>query len=339
MIEIDGGYLEGGGQIVRTAIAFAAITNNAVRIFNIRKGRDKPGLRPQHLHGVNAAAQICDAKIDGLDINSADVTFIPKKIKGGEYHVDTKTAGSVTLILQTLVPIAIYADSPLELVVKGGTAVPFSPTIGYFSNILCSVLRKVGIKVEVEVKAHGFYPKGGGEVLLRVTPSVPLPITMKERGTVKEITTWIIASRHLKSAKVAERISNGFVRIFRDASVECQYVDSLSPGCFMTACAQCDNGLLGASALGKRGKPAEQVGMDAASELKMAIASDAVVDKWMVDQMVPFMALSTCSTGQTSEIQIPSLTRHAQTNIWVVEKFLPVVYREENGLLRCMKIA
>lgn len=337
MVEIDGGHLEGGGQILRTAVALSSITSDPVRICNIRKGRDRPGLRPQHLHGIAAAGQMCNAQYGGLKMNSTEITFNPDKIRGGTYMIDTRTAGSVTLILQALVPIAISADSPVELIVRGGTAVPFSPTIDYFRHVLCSMLRMHGLSMEVEVRKHGFYPKGGGEVFVRTNPSVLRPVRSVDRGEVKQKRVWAVASDHLKSARVAERMLKAFSGSEQDAELSCSYVAANSPGCFITACTEYDIGVIGVSSLGRRGKPAEAVGLEAANCVRKSIESNASVDERMVDQLIPFMALATYRTGEPSEIKIPSLTKHAQTNIWVVEKFLGIAFGFENGLLTCVR--
>ncbi|MBE0431999.1 RNA 3'-terminal phosphate cyclase [candidate division WOR-3 bacterium] len=337
MIDVDGSYFEGGGQILRTAVALSAITNNSVHIFNIRKGRDKPGLRPQHLHGIAAAGQICDAKIDGLKMNSTEMTFVPGKIKGGKYEIDARTAGSVTLILQTLVPIGVCVSAPLELTVRGGTAVPFSPTIGYFLHVFLPILKMIGVALEIEVRRHGFNPGGGGEVCVKIFPSDLKSLSMKDRGEPEEVRVWSCASRHLKDAKVGERMVGGFNRVIEDVDAQCQYVDAVSPGCFITACARYSNGVLGAGALGKRGTPAEQVGMEAANNLREAIDSYASVDEWMVDQLIPFMALAANSTSAASEVRVPLMTKHAQTSIWVVQKFLPVEFAGDNNVLSCRK--
>lgn len=338
MIEIDGSHLEGGGQIIRTAIAFSAITQKAVHIYNIRKGRDNPGLRPQHLQGINAAGSICGAKTTGLNMKSTEVTFAPNEVKGGRYSIDTKTAGSVALILQTLLPLGHVCDSPLDLVIKGGTAVPFSPTIGYVSHVLLPVLQRLGLNVTIQVKRHGFYPKGGGEVFVRINPSHLEFPGMRERGSIHSVRAWIFASHHLKKARVAERIRDSFSQVIDAAETKLSYVDAISPGCFVTACAMCENGILGADALGKRGKRAENVGIEAAVDLKAAIDSRVSVDHWMVDQLIPFLALATQQSGKPSEVSIPELTRHAQTNIWVVQKFLDVSFSTENNVLRCNKL-
>jgi RNA 3'-terminal phosphate cyclase len=204
--------------------------------------------------------------------------------------------------------------------------------------VLLPLLQTQGANIKVEVRRHGFYPKGGGEIFVTISPSNLAPLTVKGSGSVQSIKAWIFASHHLRGARVAERMVEGFCQVIENAETEFSYIDAISPGCFITACVQSDNGLLGADALGKRGKPAEKVGLEAAVDLKTAIDSQASVDKWMVDQLIPFMALATLASDQPSEVSIPELTKHAQTNIWVVQKFLDVVFDTEKNMLRCTKL-
>jgi RNA 3'-phosphate cyclase len=339
MIEIDGSCLEGGGQIIRTAVALSAVTKMGVHIFNIRKGREKPGLRPQHLEGIVAAAKMCNAEVEGLQLNSLDVVFIPKTITGGKYLVDTKTAGSVTLILQMLVPISIHSAAPVNLRIKGGTAVPFSPTIEYFQHILCGILAKMGISIFVETKRQGFYPVGGGEIFVKVEPGDLKNIQWLERGAQQNMDTLSVASRHLKAARVAERMIDGFKKVLPDGKTRLHYVDAQSPGCFIRSHVHFDYGKIGAEALGKIGKKAEAVGDDAARNLKSEIESGAPIDSWMVDQIIPYMGLATCRTHGESKVKIPKLTKHAETSIWVVKKFLPVEYSIKNNVMTCCMIS
>jgi len=335
MVEIDGSYLEGGGQIIRTAIALSSITKKPIHMYNIRVGREKPGLRPQHLVGIEAAVRMSNGEAEGLRLGSMDITFIPGEIRGGNYFIDTKTAGAITLILQTLVPMGIYADSTSLFEIKGGTAVPFSPSIEYFQHIFCYYLKIMGISVFTDTESHGFYPAGGGKIFTKLEPGKIKNINLTRRGELQKINVLSIASHHLKEAKVAERMINGFKRIFPKANTKFQYVDALSPGCFIRSHAHFENGKLGADALGEKRKKAEDVGEDAALRLKSAIESNTLIDLWMVDQIIPYFALAAYETEKKAKIRIPELTRHAQTNIWVVKNFLTVDFRVVEDVLEC----
>lgn len=337
MIQLDGGYLEGGGQILRTGIALSAVTRQAVRVFNIRKGREKPGLRPQHLQGIIAAAEICGADVSGLHPGALEVDFSPRKIKGGRYSIDTKTAGSVSLILQTLIPMVFFADSPFELIIRGGTAVPFSPTIEYLKKVGGYFLGLTGISLNIEIKRHGFYPGGGGEIFVKVEIGGVRNIEKVERGAFEKIGLIAVASNHLKEGRVAERMISGFTRILSDVDADFRYVDTRTPGCFIVAYACFADSILGADELGRPGKRAELVGEGAARSLKKEIDSGAAVDFWMVDQIIPYMALSTYLTDRESKVKIPLMTKHAETNIWVVEKFLPVEFTLQENIVICRK--
>ncbi len=332
---IDGAYGEGGGQILRTAVAMSAITQKPIKIINIRKNRKPSGLRPQHLTGILAAAELCNAKLKGAKIGSIGLEFTSSKIKGGKYRFDVGTAGSVTLVLQTLVPIACYADKPTELEIIGGTDVKMAPTVDYFDKVLCRTLRGMGIKIEFKVIKHGFYPKGGGKISAKIQLSKELKsLILKEQGKIRRLDIRSFASKQLKKADVAERQIQGFESLFK-RKIDCrfaQYVESLSAGTSITAHVHC-NSVIGASALGERGKPAEEVGKECAEELLKEIESGATVDHRLADQLIPYLALAKGGEFRTSRI-----SEHLKTNIWIVEKFLPIKFEIKGKVVRCNKL-
>jgi len=337
MLEIDGSYLEGGGQIVRTAIALSTITKTPVRIYNIRRGREKPGLKPQHLEGVKAAAKICQAELSDAQLNSTELAFIPGKIQGGAYKIDTKTAGAITLILQILTPLGIFAEAPLKLDIKGGTAVLYSPNIIYFENVFCYYMKKMGMNISVEVRKHGFYPRGGGEVVIFINPSSLIPYNFGGPGLLKQVDVFAISSEHLRTAKVAERLITGFQSVYPQVRFKYQYVPADSAGCFIQALAIFENCILGFDALGEKGKPAEEIGKKAGELLKKNLDNPTGVDIWTLDQIIPYIALATSATGSSIKIKFSELTMHARTNIWVVKQFLPVEFEIKDNTLECRK--
>jgi len=168
LVEIDGSMGEGGGQILRTALALSAITGKPMRVYNIRARRDNPGLRPQHLTAVKAIAQICNARVKGAEVGSMTLEFYPSAIKGGSYTFDVGTAGSVPLVLQALLPVLAFADKPVTVKIRGGTDVPMAPTIDYVREVLARLTETLGYSFTIKVERRGHYPKGGGMVTVTV---------------------------------------------------------------------------------------------------------------------------------------------------------------------------
>lgn len=331
MIEIDGSYGSGGGQIIRSAIAMSALTGKPCRILNVRAKREKPGLKAQHLTGVKAVAELCNAKVRGAEIGSQEIVFIPGKIKSGNFYFDIGTAGSITLVLQALLPAAIHAPSAVKFEIIGGTNVPLAPSSEYFQHIFCDFLLKMGIEIKSDTIKYGFYPKGGGKMQLTIKPCRNLkPLNLNERGNLLKVDCWSVASEHLKQARVAERQIEGFEKELK-MKIEKRniaYADSLCPGSAIHAHAVYENCKLGSDFLGKRGLPAETVGKNCADLLLKEINDKGCVDSHAADQLLPFMALA-----KEGEIKVNEVTDHAKTNAFVIEKFLPVKFYFEENLI------
>lgn len=334
MIEINCSYGEGGGQIIRTAVALSALTGKPVHLYNIRAKRDKPGIQAQHLTGVKAVAGICNAKVNGLELHAKEITFEPGEISGGNYEWDVGTAGSVTLVLQALMPAMLFSKKGFSLSITGGTNVQWSPPVEYFQHIFCDYLLKMGAEIKFDIIRHGFYPKGGGRIKLRLTPAELKPIEILERGNFVKTDLWSIASSDLMMANVAERQVKGFRHEFGETKygkINENYVSSFSSGTSMHAHNHYENCKIGAETLGERGKPAEDVGKECAKRLKKEISYDSTLDMHMLDQILPYMAML------GGKFKFGELTSHAKTNIWVIEKFLPVKFEIEGNVIKCLK--
>jgi len=326
MIEIDGSYGEGGGQVVRTAVALSAVTGKDVKVTNIRKNRPNPGLKQQHLKALETAARICEARVSGLFPGSSELFFAPVEIGGGKYEVDIGTAGSITLLLQSLMPALPFAKEKVELTVRGGTDVAWSPTIDYLRHVTLRALEQFGYAGSVILRKRGYYPRGGGEV-----SAVFEPCKLRGFHFRKERENRITGISHASNlpAHVPARQSEAAESLLLEAGygsrIEIQSFELPSTGSGITLW----SGYCGGSALGKRGLPAEKVGRHAAEEIVSELSSKASVDVHLADQLIPYMALA-----GNSSYTVRELTLHAATNIWVTEQFLDVKFRieEKEGL-------
>lgn len=321
MVEVDGSFGEGGGQILRTAVGLSAFLGIPCRVYNIRKGRPNPGLRPQHVAGVKAILKICRGEAEGLWVGSEDLTFRPGKLRGGQFKVDVGTAGAIGLVLQALLVPCLGVPSKVSITVTGGTDVKGAPTVGYLQQVLLPILREMGYRADLSLVRRGYYPKGGGEVVFRAEGGTLRGIKLTHRGEILGIYGVSHASSDLKGRRVAERQREAALKVLREQGYEgeirVRYEDALSTGSGIDLWAIGQGTILGANALGERGKRAEEVGREAAEALLEELSTGACLDRHLADQLVPFLALA---SGE-SEVSISQVTEHLRTNLWVIRHF------------------
>lgn len=329
MIEIDGAHGEGGGQILRTSIALSTLTGTAVRIFNIRANRPKPGLSYQHLTAIEVVAELSNGTATGLHKGSKVVEFQPGKLKGGRFSFDIGTAGSVTLVLQACLLPLLYARESTELLIRGGTDVKWSPPIDYFEHVFSALLRRMGADVKLELKARGYYPKGGGEVEVRIEPVNELRALDLSRATAPKKINGVVHISKLPEHVLKRMKHSALKRLVNyDVSIKDDMRDSPSAGAGIVLWTDT---LSGASSLGERGVPAEKVGAQAADVLLADIRAGATVDVFAADQVLTYLALA---KGRSTFLT-RTLSNHAKTGIWLIEQFLDTKFSADAvGALR-----
>jgi RNA 3'-phosphate cyclase len=322
-MRIDGSTGEGGGQVLRTSLALAAVTDERLVVENVRAERDEPGLKAQHLACVRALAALTDANLEGDERGSERVVFEPEEPKGGDYEVEVGTAGATTLVAHAVLPAALRADGDVTFRVRGGTHVRWSPTFEHLESVFLPLLCDAGADVSVELVRRGHYPQGGGEVVVGVSPS-ELSTVEPRRSSLERVEGVSHASglpEHIveRQAEAArETLRDGLGAGF-DVEVDEAHVDDDAPskGTAVTLAAHADT-RLGGSALGEVGKPAEEVGSEAAEELVSAVDSGADVDEYTADQLVPYVALAGGS------YDAPRVTSHLETNVEITSEFADV---------------
>ncbi|KPK79438.1 MAG: hypothetical protein AMS25_12645 [Gemmatimonas sp. SM23_52] len=331
MIEIDGSYGEGGGAILRHALGMAAYAGKSIRVRKIRAGRSKPGLAAQHLKGVEAVGAVSGARARGANLGSTELTFDPGPVRPGKFRFDVGTAGSTTLVLQTVLLPCLFLTGEFEFELVGGTDVPWSPPADYLRQVTLQTLRPFGV-AELRVARRGYYPKGGGQLLARVAggSGFGFPLTFLEPGEVKAIRGISHATIQLQERRVAERQADAadhlLKRLGLPVEISVEYSEAANLGSGITLWTESENGPpLGASALGAKGIAADEVGREAAKALLSELDSGAAVDRHLADQLIPFMAVAGGS------VLTSAITSHTRSNIYVAERILGAEF-EIDGL-------
>ncbi len=310
MIEIDGSVGEGGGQIIRTALVFSVLFDKPVRIFNIRKKRPKPGLRPSHLKTVELLSKISDAEVKGVELNSTEIEFTPHGYKRIEEEVNIGTAGSITLLLQAAIPVLRG-----KLRIIGGTDVPFSPTSDYFKHVFLSTLDKFGVKAEMKILRRGFYPKGNGIVEFKVNKFDLNEIKILSRGEKYGTDLYFVSTEETNDVEEFTEVIN--------ANPHVEIVDADSRGKAIHAHTHYENTVLGADDL--------KSGGSCARKLLKEMNLDGTVDTHLGDMLIPYLAIA------GGKFKANRITNHLRTNIWVAEKFINCKFDVIGKWISCSK--
>jgi RNA 3'-terminal phosphate cyclase (ATP) len=329
LLEIDGSFGEGGGQILRNAVALSTLTKKPVKITNIRANRPNPGIKPQHYISIKSIQDLCNAKITGLEIGSPTLSFTPGDFKGGTYNFDIGTAGSITLAFQACILASILSKEPVTIKLNGGTDVKWSPSWDYFTKVFLPLLKKMGVSVDAKLIARGYYPKGGGEAEITINlckKIKPLRLdSFQEFSVVKGVINIAGLPDHIST-----RMKHSAIKLLlKDnllSNIEIERFSSLSQGAGITLWIESNDTIIGSTVLGERGISSEEVGKTVGLNLLSEIQSQSTLDVHAFDQVLPYLALA----EETSSCFVKELSNHANTNIWLIKKFIDVDFEAKN---------
>jgi RNA 3'-terminal phosphate cyclase (ATP) len=326
-LEIDGSYGEGGGQILRTALALSCVFGRPVEIINIRRARKKPGLQPQHLTAVKAAATISRAHVQGAELSSTVLRFAPGAIAGGDFLFDVSekkgSAGSTSLVLQTALLPLCFAEHPSTVTVIGGTHVPWSPSFHYLQEVFLPMLSRIGVSADLGIEQWGWYPIGGGKVNARISAKTDFkPVAISDRGKLVRVTGISAISNLSRDIGVRQRDRAIKALSQHNIGADMEIIIAPSPGkgTFVFILAEFENITAGFDALGAIGKRAEEVADEACRALFEYMDTNGALDPHLTDQIIPYAALGV----GPSEFTTSCITKHLLTNIWVVKQFMDV---------------
>jgi RNA 3'-terminal phosphate cyclase (ATP) len=327
IICIDGSYGEGGGQILRTSLTLSCMLDRPLEIINIRRARRRPGLQPQHLTAVKAAATISHAHVQGAELLSTDLRFSPGAIVGGDYFFDVSerkgSAGSTSLVLQTVLLPLCFAGHPSTVTMIGGTHVPRSPSFHYLKKVFLPMLSNIGVSTELDIEKWGWYPIGGGKVIARIIPGKEFkPIAISDRGKAVRVTGTSAISNLPRDIGVRQRDRALKMLSQRGIDADIDVVGAPSPGkgTLIFILAEFENISAGFDALGAISKRAEEVADEACRALFEYKDTNGALDPHLADQIIPYAAFG----RGTSEFTTSRVTQHLLTNIWVVKQFLDI---------------
>ncbi len=328
MLTIDGSYGEGGGQILRSSFALSMLTGTPFRIEKIRSAREKPGLMRQHLTAVQAAARVCDAKVEGDAVGSTQLSFTPGKVRGGEYTFSIGTAGSTTLVLQTILLPLLVAEQKSRLILEGGTHNTFAPPFDFFAKAYLPLINRMGPTVRAVLERAGFYPAGGGRIVIDIEPTQRLNgFDLLERGELR--------SRRARAcvAQLTPEIARREVKVFRnrlswpeETYEVVEITESGGPGNIVLIELEYEHVADVFTGFGEIGRRAEAVAESAVNQYRRYVQSSAPVGEFLTDQLMLPMAVA----GQGS-FRASHLSRHAQTHVKLISEFLgPTAIRTQD---------
>lgn len=319
--------------MLRTALALSAVTGEDFRMENVRANRSNPGLKQQHLSAINSVKRLCGADVEGAELESETVEFRPGEIKAESFTENIGTAGSITLLFDAVLPITTQLAENFRFTAKGGTNVKWSPTLEYFKHVKLPLLEKFGLEASVEEENAGFYPSGGGEATLETKEYSLEPVVLTRRGELKRFEIYSKASEELEKQNVADRQADEAERMLKNAHMSAEveknvrHMETDSIGSSILVKAVYENSVAGFDVLGEKGKPSEKVAEEAVQQFKSFHSTDAAVDEYMADQLVPFVAV----VG--GEVLAPDLTPHLQTNLEVARRFSSLEYESGKEVL------